>query len=380
MRSILIAHQSSIPHYRIPFYNALENLRPNKWRFEVVIPRSEINQKKYFKDDLNSGDFLFPTLNVNTYSWNIGSRTLGYQTFWLEAGNYDLIIVEDAINNLTYPLCHIHKLSGTQIAYWGLGRDRKVDKHSPLTYLVNQLKLFLNQKANGYFAYTEGVKNHLISQGIPEDKIFTVNNTIDISQHRTSFQNATNRRESIRRDLGVSKKNVLLFVSTFKKAKRADFLLNAFSFLQEKNNKFHLLLVGSGGEAYLEKSSENITYFGSVVEIQKLAPIYVASDIFAYPGQVGLAPLQALCYDLPVITIDSHFNHGPEIEYLTPENSIILDQSTSPEEYARAITDLFQDNKRLQLLKSNTWPSIRHLTIEQMANNFIGGINLILEQ
>lgn len=54
-----------------------------------------------------------------------------------------------------------------------------------------------------------------------------------------------------------------------------------------------------------------------------LAPLYAASDVFTFPGDVGLGPLQALCYDLPVITLESP-THMPEIIYLNKSNSIIL--------------------------------------------------------
>ena len=379
MKRVLIAHQSSIPHYRIPFYNSLEQLRPCKWCFDVVFDPLEIQKKKYFGDEIDSTDIQFPTLEVDTKSLAIGGRTLTYQSFWLRARQYDLIIVEDAINNLTYPLSNLHQFAGTKIAYWGLGKDRKIDNHNPLTYFVTELKLFLNRSADGYFAYTEGVKEYLALQGVPEEKIFTVNNTIDINMQRSAFEKLIKDKEIIKKQLGVSVKKVLLFVSTFKESKKAGFLLKAFSILREMDNDFYMLLVGSGGEDYLDELSDNITYFGSVTAIQKLASIYVASDIFVYPGQVGLAPLQALCYNLPVITIDSKYIHGPEIEYLTPVNSIIMNSSTNPEEYAKEISNLFKDNERLKIMKSNTWSSIQHLTVEQMAYNFIDGINTILE-
>ena len=90
-----------------------------------------------------------------------------------------------------------------------------------------------------------------------------------------------------------------------------------------------------------------------------------------------MGPLQALCYDLPIITIQSLF-HKPEIEYLSPINSVILASDTTPEDYAQAIINLFGDAERLQKLKARTWHSIKHLTIDQMAQNFIQGVNELL--
>lgn len=378
LKRILIAQQSTISHYRIPFYNALEQLRPQDWQFEVIYDSSESEKKTFFGDNVDSSNFKFPTLNANTYSWAGKTRTISYQTFLLTAREFDLIIVEDAINNLTYPLCHLYKMKGTRIVYWGLGKDRKIDTYSPLTYLIENLKIFLNRHADGYFAYTEGVKSYLIDKGIPENQIFSVNNTLDINRQREAYTNIKDDREAIRSELRLSEKKVILFVSTFKRSKRADFLLESFSILQTMDSSFHLLLVGSGGETYLDDRIKNVSYFGSITDEHKLAPIYVASDIFAYPGQVGLAPLQALCYNLPVVAIESHYYHGPEIEYLSENNSIILPEGTTPEQYAKTINELMQNQNDLNELKSGIWPSIEHLTIDNMANNFINGINYIL--
>ena len=379
MRSVLIAHQSSIPHYRVPFYDTLEKLKPDWWNFEVVFPNSSESQRKLFDGSLDPKSFRFNILSVNSHSWQVSGRTITYQPFWSQARNFDLIIVEDAINNITYPLCYFHKIRGNSVAFWGLGKDRKVDKHSPITYLTNEFKLYLNRHANGYFAYTKTVKEYLKLNGVSEEKIFVLNNTIDITSHRSKFNKYINQRNSIRQDLGVSGKKVLLFVSTFKKSKKADFLLESFSYLSRGNSDYHLILVGGGGEKFL-RTTDKITHLGSINDLNKLAPIYIASDLFTYPGQVGLAPLQALCYDLPVITIDSHFTHGPEIEYLNSGNSIIMEESTTTVEFAHAIITLFNNPKHLEELKSNSWSSIKHLTIDNMAYNFINGVNLILER
>jgi hypothetical protein len=70
--------------------------------------------------------------------------------------------------------------------------------------------------------------------------------------------------------------------------------------------------------------------------------------------------------------------HMPEIIYLNNDNSVILPSSTTPEEYAHSVHRLFSNPGELATLKSRIWPSIQHLTIEQMARNFIAGVNNIL--
>lgn len=378
VKKVLIAHHMkcghSIPHYRIPFYNAIEQLKPNTWGFDVVFDPQD---RKFLQESLTTNEFRFPILEVDTMALKIFGKTISYQTFWKKASKYDLVIVAQQLNNLTYPLCQLHQLTGKKFAYWGYGNLRSIRQRSWFTGLSEKLKTFLALRADGFFAYTPGVKSYLGEQGFMANKVFVLNNTIDIKIQRSAFEQFCYKKDDIKQSLGLENKKVLLLVARFNKDKRLDFLLKAFSILQKKDPSFHLLLVGSGGEEYLNKDLENITYFGSITNPSKLAPIYVASDVFSFPGLVGLGPLQALCYNLPVITIKSS-NHKPEIEYLSPINSIILESKTSPKDYAMAIIDLFKDSDRLKKLQDNTWSSIEHLTIEQMAMNFIKGVNEIL--
>jgi len=377
LKRVLIAHQSTIPHYRVPFYNALEHLRPDTWRFDVVFDPSELKSRRFFQEQLDDEKLKFPVLEVRTLSLKISSKMVSYQTFWRKAAQYNLVIVENAVNNLAYPLCQLHQLSGTRFAHWGHGKDRSIKKLSVPKFVSEKIKIFLARRADGFFAYTTGVKLYLERQGLSPQKIFVVNNTIDINEQRHAFEKCRPSREATRYEFNVQRKKVILFVGRFTQNKKIGFLLRSFSLLREMDSSFHLFMVGSGGESYLADNLDNISYFGPVIELDKLAPIYTVSDVFAFPGSVGLGPLQALCYDLPVVAIDS-FTHMPEIEYLLPTNSIVLDASTTPEEYARAIMSLFDDPARLNSLKTSTWPSIQHLTIEQMACNFIEGVNTIL--
>ena len=378
MKKVLIAHQSTIPHYRVPLYNALQKCKPDDWSFEVVFDPAELTKNQFFQEELNTDLFNFPTLKVKTIIFNISGKKIGYQTFWCKAAEYDLIIIEQALNNLSYPLCHLHQLKGTKLAYWGHGKHKGAKTNtSMLKHLSEKLKTALTNRADAFFAYTPRGKSLVEEQGFAKDKIFAVNNTVDIKAQRQEFIKFNRHRTKIRQLLGIEGKKVLLFVGRFSQTKRLDLLSEAFHLMRQQDKSFHLLLVGSGGEEYWRSQPPGISYFGSITELEKLAPIYVAADVFSFPGSVGLGPVQALCYDLPIITIDSEI-HPPEFEYLSPENSCILPADTQAEEYAQFMIDLFGDRQKLDRLRSNTWRTIEHLTIEQMAQNFAIGINSIL--
>lgn len=326
----------------------------------------------------SANKFDFPVLKVEMKSILIGGKEIKYQTFWRKAVDFDLIIVEYALNNLTYPLCHLHQFSGVKFAYWGHERDRSVVNPSGIKALSELTKRILASRADGFFAYTKEVKANLIKEGLPSKKIFHVGNTIDIEKERKAYYRWKSKKESVKRKLGIENKKVLLFVGRFIPSKRLRFLLDSFSIIQETSQNYHLLLVGNGKAIDFGNDLGNVTFLGSLFDIDELAPIYVASDIFVYPGSVGLAPLQALCYDLPVVGIKAA-NHGPEVEYLSPRNSLMLKPSSTSFAYAKEIINLLMTKERMIELQANAWSSINHLTIEQMAKNFIHGINSILD-
>ncbi|MBK8051073.1 MAG: hypothetical protein IPK16_30630 [Anaerolineales bacterium] len=135
-----------------------------------------------------------------------------------------MIVVENAVNNLAYPLSHLHQLHGVKFAYWGHGRDHDIVAPRGYKALTEGLKLWLCTKANGFFAYTEGEKTYLASRGLPPAKIFVVDNTIDINIQRSQYQQLLPLKAEMKRRLGVENhKHVLLFVGRLTLNKRPDF-------------------------------------------------------------------------------------------------------------------------------------------------------------
>ena len=372
MKRVLII-QPTIAHYRVPFFNAMERLRPDWWTFAVTFDRAELKTPRVMKNAVSAEQLRFPTEDVHHLRL---PGPLSYQTIWLRAGRFDLIIAEHAVRDLAYLTCLLHRLHGVRFAWWGHGRDRSVETPGGAKALAEQVKMAATKVANGYFAYTEGVRQELVSQGLRGDRVFALNNTIDIWQHRRAYEMVRHRRDEIRTHLGVADGQVLLFVGRFTENKRIPFLLDAFAALRERNRGAHLFLVGGGGERFDLDERPGVRWFGPI-EDAELAPIYAASDLFVYPGAVGLGPLQALCYDLPVVAVDS-LVHSSEVEYLTTANSLMLPRSISSEQYARALHDLLSHDDRLHALRTGIWPSIRHLTVGTMARNFIHGVNAIL--
>lgn len=381
-KKVLIAHQSTIPHYRVPFYQAVERLRPKWWEFYVVYDLSEKAKKAFFKEQVNHRLFNFKLQKTKTYNLKLKGKVISFQTFVFRAWGYDLIVVEDALNNLSYPLSYLYRIFGKPIMSWGHGRDFTASGSSFLKTKSEQFKLWLLNRADGFFAYTNGVCKYLLNKGFDKRKIFTLNNSIDIEKERSVFKKLYSSRDELRQKSGLKDKKVLLYIGRLNKRKKLDFLIDTFIMLKTKDPSYHISIVGGGDTSFVSRlieqcGKESVSYHGILTDLEKLAPIYVQSDLYVFPGDVGLGPLQALCYNVVPAVIESP-THNPEYEYLTHDNSLILHRRTTVKEYATAIDNVLCEQQRLSKLRSNAWHSIRHLTVENMALSFINGINTVL--
>jgi glycosyltransferase involved in cell wall biosynthesis len=368
MEKVLFAHQSTIPPYRVPFYNALEKNKPDWWDFEVVDTKKESE----FAQPINFKINFTKEINLN-----IGKQRIRYQNFLSSIKNYDLLIVEDAVNNLSYPLSHFLKSYKTKLCYWGHGRDVTInDDSNPFKKGIEAYKLRQVIKSDGYFAYLPTVKEYLINQGVHSDKIFVVQNTIDIVNERKQFKEAGVEKAAVGHDRNI------LFVGRLTESKKIPTLLKIYEELKQLNNDYNLTIVGDGDESIKEKVLSykdriGLDYLGEIRDKVKLSKIFKDNSFYLFPGYVGLGPLHAMCYDLiPVVKESKH--HKPEFEYLTEENSIILSESASSKDFATAIETIVSNEEIYVKKRKNIWPSIKKYTIKNMAENFVHGINMVL--
>ena len=90
IKKVLIAHQSTIPHYRVPFYEAVERLRPKWWEFSVIYDTAEARGKSFLEFDHRSVNFeIKPN---RTYTLKLAGKQLSFQPFPFEGAKYDLLV------------------------------------------------------------------------------------------------------------------------------------------------------------------------------------------------------------------------------------------------------------------------------------------------
>lgn len=376
---ILIAHQSTIPPYRVPFFEALEQRKPGGWHIDVVnAPR--VSLWRQF-EAVQPDEVAFNIRPTRSMPIPFTRRKGIFQTFILGVFNYDIIIVENALNNVSYPIACLSHWLGRKVILWGHGRDRGVIDPTGIKKVMEHFKLWLARNMDGFLAYTESVRDFLLSRGVSDGKITCLYNTIDISAHRREYEKLRGQRDQLRSQAGLKGKKVLLYVGRLSRRKRLDLLAGSFKILARQDPDYQLLVVGDGDADLIDNlrnecGPDRVDYRGSITDPEDLAPLYIMSDLFVLPGAVGLAPIQALAYNLPVVVIDSA-THGPEFEYISAENALILPPGASADAYATAIHQFLTNEAEIGRLRQGAWASISHLTVEAMADHFISGIQKV---
>ena len=153
--------------------------------------------------------------------------------------------------------------------------------------------------------------------------------------------------EKVKRNLGIDKKQCVLFVGRLIPRKGLPFLIEAAKRIVKERSETAFVIVGNGPlrnhlSAYLEKVhlSGNFVFLGDVNE--KVLPIiYNCADVFAFPsiqeGQ-GIALLEAQATAKPVVT----FNVGGVIEPIVDKETGLLIRPDS-HELADAILKLLSN-------------------------------------
>ncbi|QHT67124.1 glycosyltransferase family 4 protein [Rhodocytophaga rosea] len=367
MKKVLII-QRLLPHYRADFFNRLkQKLDAQGVELTLLYGKDEKSAKK---DEVEISWATY----IPTRTFHLGKIEL----FWQPGLDYlkdkELVIIEQANKNLiNYLLIARRQFTNQKIAYWGHGRNRQTQEDS----FRNSFKKFFINQCDWWFAYTQQVKDFLVSQSFPQDKITCVQNAVDTSGMLKQYATVSDESlTQLRNELGISETDqVAIFCGGIYKEKRISFLIEACDLIKKSIPNFHIVVVGSGTDAHLvteaAQSRKWIHYVGPKFGIEKVKHFKISS-LFLMPGLLGLAVLDSFALQTPTITTTYPY-HSPEIEYLEHNiNGIITEDNVQA--YANAVVELLQADDQRKKLVEGCRISAGKYTVEQMAENFANGI------
>lgn len=372
-KKVLIIQQI-IPEYRIDFFNLLKSeLEKNNIELTLVYG----DKSKSYKSGSHYSTVDWGTFVPNRIC-HLGKVEICWQPVLKFVKGKDLIIVEPA-NRLVfnYVIMTIKYFLGTKLGFWGHGRNLQ----KPLDSLSNRFSLRVLKKCDWWFAYTKGVKEFLINNKYPSQKITAVQNSINTDRLRKALNEIKGKEiDELKLQLKIYGENVAIFCGGMYPEKRVDFILKACNIIKREILDFHMIFIGSGVDANKIKEAADannwIHYLGTKEGMDRIKYFKIAK-IQLMPGAVGLAILDSFALETPIISTHDK-SHGPEIEYLENEKNGMITTDTI-EDYSATIIEVLK-NKKYHDLISGCIHSASMYTLEQMVGNFKNGILRCLQQ
>ncbi len=290
-------------HYRKDFYDIL--LHDKKFNIRVLAGTNYEGIKSTSSIDLDKSNYTkFKIFNHKFYYLK---RSLRY----IKKENPDVIICSGIDFHLIHTLfiyLSLRLFRKKEFYWWshaGFGNQGKVGKF---------LRKLFYKYSSGVFVYSQKGRKNLLDLRIEDSKIQVVNNAINYEDY--GFINY---------NLVENKKNnifTILYSGRINKAKKVHILIEALAVLQKKSNiDFKCILVGDGDLKELinlsskYNVSDKIQFVGAKYG-KEAHQYFLESDLFVYPGGIGLSILHALSFGLPVITTDNLKDQFPEFELL----------------------------------------------------------------
>lgn len=232
---------------------------------------------------------LGPSVETNVFKYHVNPTIITK----LVSDRFDVAIIGGG-THFTMQLGYLvskYNLNGTIL--W---TERISPPEYPFGKLINPIIKQMSTRADSLIIPTSKARKYQIEQGISEDKIFTAPNVVDSASY---YRNKTNRDQL-----------KILFVGQLIERKGVDYLLDAYSQLDQSN--IELTIVGDGPKEVeykrkAETTSLNVTFTGWVSENEKRR-LFADADLFVLPSIKDLAPLvlnEALASGLPIITTDA---------------------------------------------------------------------------
>jgi glycosyltransferase involved in cell wall biosynthesis len=347
-RILLVSNR--VMHYRVSVYNHFwTRFREHGWEFSVLtneLQRSNQNQPLF---DLKVLPFEF-----STYRKEI-------QRIKPDA----VILFLHLKDRIQWPLIHWLKLSGIPVALWT--KTRNLD--DPDNRLRNILYDYLHQISNGLILYTSSLRRYIPARH--SRKVFIANNTINFAD----FPEVPDSKESIKRELGIPFKKVVLFAGRIgeeKNRKKVDHLIDVFRVLDRDD--VGLVMVGSGltEDLRARMNPANTMYLGEVhdPENRQISRIFKMADVCSIPGHVGLGLNQAHYFGLPMVT--EHGKQPPEIEYLHDGQNGFIVPEDDRKALAERLLHLIDNDAERERMSANARRDIQQqASIETMFNGFL---------
>lgn len=325
---VAILHQGFIPHYRVRFFELLNQVSGSQY---VVFHGAPASNSGCIAA---KGPFDFPNRWTENRELHIGGWIALYQPVIREilGGGYNVVVLGHELKFLSNILLALFcKARRIPVLYWGLGYHVKIgfdftsESKGWAVWLAARLKNGLTRLADGYLAYTRGGAERVVAIGFPPQRTFVLQNTIDISGQCQIYDILKDADpQALRRAFGLRPDSVVLvYMGRLLEHKHVDVLIEAVARINRQLDSTALVeavIIGSGPlkDALKKQAGDDpsIKFVGQINDGAEVARYLKVAAAVVIPGTVGLAVNHAFAQGRPIIT-RHHELHGPEVEYIS---------------------------------------------------------------
>jgi L-malate glycosyltransferase len=362
--------QRILPHYRVPFFEAL--------RCELARAGVELQliYGQEYPGTVPSSELLkHPwTIRIENRYLNTPLGQVVWQGCLSHLEGSDLIVFEQANSLLlNYWLMRSRRRRKCRLAFWGHGRNFQA---SPGYSLREGLKKWFINQVDWWFAYTESSAMTVRESGFPPGRITVVQNTIDTNELKSALAEVMQADlNDLRAHLGLANEHVALYCGGLYAGKQLDFLIAACQAIRQRISDFHMIFIGNGPEqGKIEQAAQEhswIHYVGPKFGRDR-AMYFRVSQALLIPGLVGLAIVDSFVAGTPLFTTDIR-SHSPEISYLEHGVNGVLTPFTISH-YADAVAEFFESEELQKRLREGCQRDARVYTFEHFVERFASGI------
>lgn len=365
--------QEYVPHYRRPFFEQLASLGAEAG-VEIVVAAGNPSGGQTGRAD---GVTLPGQRRLVQKEFRLGVKRVTIRKLGPAVADADFVILEQARRNFDayYLLARTNRRF--PVALWGHGRDYTQRSGA----VGDALRRWLTARADWFFAYTEGGRAAVASEGYPAERVTVVNNSVDTSDLANGVRSLPAEAVSTFRRRHDLRDATALFLGGLDGSKRLNFLLDSAVIVHDKLPDFRLVIAGDGVErsriASFAAANPWCVYLGQIHGPEKWAAL-ASAQVLTMPGRVGLVAVDSFAAGVPIITTDWPL-HAPEFEYLTPgENAVVTRDDRVA--YAQGLEDVLVDVSTRQRLSAHAHASAEAYSVEKMARRYLDGIRQWISQ
>jgi len=176
------------------------------------------------------------------------------------------------------------------------------------------LRKMVYRLSSGVMLYSKAGYNNLLKMKIKASKLQVLNNCLNNEDY--GYLNYDIQNNKSNDELRI------LFSGRISNKVDLEVLIRAIGYLKTKyNQKISCYILGKGDVNYYSNIAkanevEDLINFLGAKYSKEAHSYFLDSDLFVYPGGIGLSIAHALSFGLPVITTDNFKLHNPEIELL----------------------------------------------------------------